>query len=459
MGRRGRQAGLRAAGSRPCYPPAMTADPLAALEDAAARDPENPARYRALADAYRAKGEPAEAMAAELAATALEARAPLALYNIGTACFHAGRRDQAKRWYGLALRLDPELVGAHRNLAAILEAEGRLDEAQRHRDAAYRRQSIFVEPAAAAAQRILILAAAGTGNVPIEDLFPKATATRITWFVDYAKEGDADRLPPHDLVFNAAGDPDRTGPLLPEVERFLARRTAPLLNPPAAVARTQRHLLPQLLAGIADIDVPKVVRVGRAALADPGVAADVGFPLILRPAGAHGGQGVRLIETAEALAAADPGEGDSFYLTAYRDYRSPDQYFRKYRMIFVDREPYAFHLAISQHWLVHYFSADMLQPSWKRAEEERFLADPAHALGAKAMAAIAAIGRRLDLDFCGIDFSLDAEGRVLVFEANATMVVHLRDAPELFPYKHVHVPKIFAAVAAMVERRIAAHAR
>jgi biotin carboxylase len=219
------------------------------------------------------------------------------------------------------------------------------------------------------------------------------------------------------------------------------------------VARTQRHLLPALLAGIADINVPTVARVERAALADPAIAASVGFPLILRPAGAHGGQGVRLIETRAALAAADLGEAVSFYLTAYRDYRSPDQYFRKYRVIFVDREPYAYHLAISRHWLVHYFSADMLQPSWKRAEEERFLADPARALGAKPMAAVAAIGKRLDLDFCGIDFSLDADGKMLVFEANATMAVHLKDAPETFPYKHVHVPKIFAAFAAMIERR------
>ncbi|HUC66988.1 MAG TPA: hypothetical protein VMA53_16225 [Stellaceae bacterium] len=435
-------------------PLSMTIDPVAALEAEAARDPENPARYRALAEAYRAQGAAAEAMAAELAATALEARAPLALFNIATACYQAGQRRQAKRWYELALRLDPELVGAHRNLAAILDAEGSLAEAQRHRDAAYRRQSIFVEPATAVeSQRVLILAAAGLGNVPIEALLPPAATTRITWFTDYAGAGDADRLPPHDLVFNAAGDPDRTGPLPPEVQRFLARHTAPLLNPPEAVARTQRQLLPQLVAGIADLDVPPVVRIAHAALSDPRSAEPVGFPLILRPTGAHGGQGVRLVHSTEELAAADLGEADAGYLSAYRDYRSPDRYFRKYRVIFIDREPYAYHLAISQHWLVHYFSADMLHPSWKRAEEERFLADPAHALGAKAWAALGAIGRRLDLDFAGIDFSLDGEGRVLVFEANATMAVHLRDSPENFPYKHRYVPQIFAAFAAMLARR------
>jgi hypothetical protein len=101
----------------------------------------------------------------------------------------------------------------------------------------------------------------------------------------------------------------------------------------------------------------------------------------------------------------------------------------------------------------------MLSPSWKRAEEQRFLEDPASALGTRAMTAITALGRRLDLDFCGVDFSLLPDGRVLIFEANATMLVHLEDSPELFPYKHVHVPKIFDAFEAMLTRRIAAASR
>ncbi len=437
----------------------MTADRIAALEQDAALDPENPECYRALAAAHREAGDETEAMAAALAASALEARAPLALCNIATACFQAGQRAQAKRWYGLALRLDPALVPAHRNLAAILESEGRLGEARHHRDEAYRRQSVFVQPAAAEARRVLLLAASGYGNVPIENLLPPATVTRITWFVDYAKPGEADRLPQFDLVFNAAGDPDMAGPLLPEVAEFLVRLKKPLLNPPDRVARTQRHLLPELLGGIDGVVVPPVVRLPRDALGDPRHAAGTGFPLILRPAGSHGGQGVTLIETPDQLAAAPLGEAETFYLTAYRDYRSPDRYFRKYRMIFVDREPYPYHLAISQHWLVHYFSADMLHPSWKRAEEERFFEAPAPALGRKAMAALAEIGRRLDLDFCGIDFALDGAGNVLVFEANATMLVHLKDAPETFAYKHRHVPKIFDAFAAMVARRLAGQTR
>lgn len=434
---------------------------LAALLAAIDADPENPAAYRALGALYRERGHAADAMAAGLTAEALETRSPLALYNIGTGYFMVGQRDKAERWYRLTLRLDPDMVAAHRNLAAILEQRDRLAEARRHQDEAYRRQNLFIEAPApeSARRRVLILSAAGFGNVPIDFIFPKQTTTRINWFVDYARDGQARELPDFDLVFNAVGDPDMARPLPREVARFLKQCDKPVLNLPERVAPTQRHLLPALLGDIEDVVVPPVLRLARDELASPGLgarleAAGVGFPAILRPIGSHGGKGVRLVEAPAALSSADLGAAEACYVTAYRDYRSPDLYCRKYRMIFVDREPYPYHLAISQHWLVHYFSADMLSPSWKREEERRFLEDSERALGYRAMRAIGEIGRRLDLDFCGIDFSLLPDGRVLVFEANATMLVHLQDSPEAFPYKHEHVPKILGAFETMLASRL-----
>jgi Flp pilus assembly protein TadD len=433
---------------------------IAALDKAAALAPEIAAPQRALGAAYRAAGRATEALAAELAATALDARSPLALYNLATAYFMAGRNEPAETWYRAALRIDPDLVAAHQNLAAILETAGRADEAQRHRDAAFSRQNLFVEAAPAAARAVLILSASGPGNVPVEFLFPRGTTTRITWVIDYAGDGQSDKLPPFDLVFNAVGDPDMARSPPAEIARFLARCDKPILNPPAGVARTRRDLLPDLLAGIDGTVVPPVARLARedmqpSARAAAIDAAGLRLPLLLRPIGSHGGKGVVLAATPDELRDADPGAADAFYVTAYRDYRSADGHYRKYRVIFVDRTPLPYHLAISPHWLVHYFTADMLAAPWKREEERLFLEDPALTLGTKAMAALGAIGARLDLDFCGIDFSLLSDGRILVFEANATMLAHLADSPEQFPYKHLHVPKIFAAFDAMVARRLA----
>jgi hypothetical protein len=308
---------------------------------------------------------------------------------------------------------------------------------------------------------VLILAAAGIGNVPIDFLLPRARVNRVKWFVDYATPGQAAALPRFDLVFNAIGDPDICAPALERAAAFLAGRPEPVLNPPDRVLRTQRDRMPGLLAGVDGLVVPPVMRVDRDGLAAADLPerlarAGIGFPVLARPLGSHGGKGVSLVETPGALAALDPGDAETLYLTAFHDYRSADGGYRKYRMIFVDRRPYPYHLAISGHWLVHYFSADMAAAPWKLAEERRFLEAPETVLGPAALAAVGAIGRRLDLDYGGIDFGLLPDGRVLFFEANALMLVHLRESAEQFPHKHAHVPRIFRAFDALVAMRLAA---
>ena len=49
-----------------------------------------------------------------------------------------------------------------------------------------------------------------------------------------------------------------------------------------------------------------------------------------------------------------------------------------------------------------------------------------------------------------MDCSILPDGRVLFFEANACMLLHLDDAKAEFPYKHVAVPKIRDAITQMV---------
>jgi hypothetical protein len=94
----------------------------------------------------------------------------------------------------------------------------------------------------------------------------------------------------------------------------------------------------------------------------------------------------------------------------------------------------------------------MEQDAARREEERRFLADPARCIGSGAMTSVGAIGQRLGLDYAGIDFGLLADGRVVVFEANATMLVHLERDP-CFAYRNPAVEAIRAAFEAMLIRR------
>ena len=61
------------------------------------------------------------------------------------------------------------------------------------------------------------------------------------------------------------------------------------------------------------------------------------------------------------------------------------------------------------------------------------------------MEAIRAIGQRLDLEFCGVDFSVLPDGRVLLFEANATMLAHLEASDGPLAYKNVYIDNILKA--------------
>jgi hypothetical protein len=145
---------------------------------------------------------------------------------------------------------------------------------------------------------------------------------------------------------------------------------------------------------------------------------------------------------------------ETLYATEFVDYRTPDSWYRKYRMIFVDRKPYPYHLAIGARWLLHYKTADMQAGAARRAEEAAFLRDPETAVGPRAMAALWEIAARLDLDYAGIDFSLLPDGRLLFFEANATMLIHPEEDP-LFAYKNEAVGTIVEAVEQMIARQLA----
>ena len=106
--------------------------------------------------------------------------------------------------------------------------------------------------------------------------------------------------------------------------------------------------------------------------------------------------------------------------------------------------------------MVHHQSSGMADDPARMAEELRFLGDPQAAIGARAMAAVEAIGLRLDLDYGGLDFTIDAKGEVLVFEANATMLTRLEPEDGPFAAKNRFIQPIIQAFQARLARLAAA---
>ena len=437
------------------------AEAATALEQAAALDPDRAGTCLTLGNAYVELDRPDDAVEQLSRAVTLDPTLKEAHASLGSVLYRCGELDAAESFCWLSLASDPDMVVSHQNLAAIYTERGDLDQARHHRDMAYRKQSLFVEPAPFSEATVLVLTTARGGNIPHKFILPDDRYTRLNWFIEYAHDGQAAELPPYDVVFNIIGDPDLSGPTDAAVEAFVATCGHTVLNDPAKVARTRRDRIPALLGDIEGVTVPKVARIEAEAIAIGGLEACVeatglSYPLLVRPIGSHGGKGLILARKPFDLEDFEIGVATGVYVSEYRNFRTEDDdLFRKYRVVFVDRQPFPYHLAIADEWLVHYETAEMPGAGGRQAEELRFLQDPAAALGESAWAAVRAIGERLDLDYGGVDFSILPNGKVLVFEANATMLAHPEDADGEFVYKNPYAQYIFAAFQALIERRSA----
>jgi hypothetical protein len=98
----------------------------------------------------------------------------------------------------------------------------------------------------------------------------------------------------------------------------------------------------------------------------------------------------------------------------------------------------------------------MAEQPGHRSEEARFLKDMPSVLGDKAMAALERMGGALGLDYAGVDFAIRADGDLLLFEANATMVIAPLSGDERWAYRRDAISKILDAVTAMITARSAA---
>jgi len=437
---------------------------IAELESALITDPLQVDLHRQMFTKRHEQGDELAALAHMIAAKAIETckddpEAVWRLFMVATGYFMKGDYAIAERWYQLVLMLDPNIAAVYQNMVVIHGHFGRHEQAEACRTRAYQMQRVFIDPIINPVRRLLILCVGHTkGNIPYEVLLSAEKSHRIKYIIDYAKEAEDLQLPPYDLVFNAIGEPDVAAPLASRLERFLNVCNRPVLNHPLAVAQTQRHQLPRLLAGLDHVRVAPCCRVeagemSAGQLSQLLFANNIRFPVLVRPTETHGGQGLVCCTNLTAVLEQLQSGHDAYYLSSYVDFKSADGHYRKYRIVFVDKRPFAYHLAISPQWMVHYYTAEMLQNPWKIAEEHLFLQDTAKVLGEKGMLAIVQIGQRLNLDYAGIDFTILPDGQLFVFEANATMLVHRVSNDGALAHKNAFVQHIADAFEQMqVER-------
>ncbi|MDB5608315.1 MAG: hypothetical protein JWP25_5215 [Bradyrhizobium sp.] len=311
--------------------------------------------------------------------------------------------------------------------------------------------------------RILALAAATDmgSNTPIEFLLEGSGIELLTLYVIPEVELPAP-LPDHDIAIVIASDSEECRDALRKIERAASRWPRPLLNPPHLVCNLDRDKLHHLLCGIDGLEIPATTGVARerlseishASLALGDVAADLVFPVIVRPRGSHAGAGLAKIDDRAAMGRyLETRQEQEFFLSRFVDYSDGDGLFRKCRIAFIDGRPYACHMAIADRWDIWYLNAGMSQSASKRLEEETFMRTFDIGFARRHATALRGIAERIGLDYFIVDCAETKNGSLLVFEADNTAIVHDMDPPGVFPYKPPEMRRIFDAFAAMIERR------
>ena len=343
------------------------------------------------------------------------------------------RWQQSRRWLEAATR-DPVLKReAHRMLWEICQVLREPDAALVHLRAAIEDNPLFTRPrrdTRQAERSILMLSVPGDfqANLPLDRLFDETTDLHTLWITDPERilEDPAAAIPPGlptiDCVFIAIAQDDRHERTLQAADALAGAIGRPVINGGGRITGLSRAGVAALLHRLPHAVVPSHHLVAR------GEPAPIAFPIIIRPLGSHAGNGLRHLSDAGDLALyyEQNRQFDQFTVAPFIDYRSEDGYWRKYRVIFVDRVPYPLHLAIHDDWAVWYYNAEMQRSEAKLAEERDFLADLSASLPARAILALHELGSRVGLDYFGVDCSVLPDNRLLVFELETGMIVQQR---------------------------------
>ncbi|QDP19209.1 hypothetical protein [Sphingomonas xanthus] len=228
----------------------------------------------------------------------------------------------------------------------------------------------------------------------------------------------------YDFLLNMVTEPEGNDRVLDNMRKLLRGIRGKVINRPDAVARSTRDRVARLLAGIDGLLVPKAIRLNGA---KPDVAvraignAGLSLPIILRRTGTHGGEILGCLDSLDAI--RDALTAGDHIATEFCDFQSADGLYRKYRIFFIGDQLVFRHLLISDGWNIHAKDRRrfMLPRPDLLAEEEAMFSRADGAFPDPVHRVLDAVRERMPLDYFGMDFGIDPAGRLVLFEANATM--------------------------------------
>ncbi len=281
------------------------------------------------------------------------------------------------------------------------------------------------------------------GHYTIQYLLPRNAVPRQTFTIPGQLGINDALLPDFDVMLNTIAEPDIEGASLTSLQSYLDQNPeTSVINKPEPVWQTARDRNYERLNGLADFTFPKTVRF-RVKNAGPGEFAqqlnklDMGAPVILRRVGTQTGRTTQLITGGHDLMnyARKPLSGE-FYAISYREILWQGEYFRKLRLFCIDGEYYPVVCHLDKIWNVHGGNRKeiMRNDESLQAQEKAFLANWKDYVGQGNADILYKIAEATNLEFFGIDFTVDNEGKIFIYELNPSMR-HSFDHAKNFPYK------------------------
>jgi hypothetical protein len=352
--------------------------------------------------------------------------------------------------------LGQECANALMDLSVVLQLKHNPDMAMTLQKEALAISQVYHLPASGKpALNVLAIMAPGDlmANTPLEFLIESGDVS-LTQL--YLPEGGPfpEMVPDHDVAFIAVCESDKTTGLLQRLTAVMKYWPRPVINLPQSIARLSRNEASHLLGSLPGINMPmtarasrsQISRIGNSSLGLDEILPDGHFPIIIRPVGSHAGFGLERIEQASALKGyLERRAENDFYVARFVDYRGDDQLYRKYRIALVGGKPFACHMGISSHWMIHYVNAGMADNPAKKGEEAGFMTAFHDGFASRHQKALTSIHERMGLDYLVMDCAEDRDGNLLVFEVDNGAVVHDMDSPEIYPYKQAAMKKVFGA--------------
>jgi glutathione synthase/RimK-type ligase-like ATP-grasp enzyme/tetratricopeptide (TPR) repeat protein len=235
----------------------------------------------------------------------------------------------------------------------------------------------------------------------------------------------------------------------------------PVINAPDTAAGATRQMTSERFAGIPNLVVPTTGRFVRdvARLGDLVAAIEQKFtyPVIVRTTGEHNSANMALVRgRADLESTLLSLTHRQIYVIDYVGAPRRHGFYRRIRAVFFEGVPIVIRADYSPDWIVR--SRNYVPPETYRdwpgllAHANAIISDPHKQLGAPAMAALDAIGSAMRMDVFGMDFDVEEDGRVVVFEANGSMN-YFSSAPKEFPYPREAEAAFIKTLESLLDRR------